>query len=107
MLLLAFPLWSSSRSPLNPPRSRLPELLAAASAVPTVIVQGTRDRMGAPDEIAVGLADAGIVGRVVPVPGADHSFLVPARGPLSEAAALDLIIRSARATALGIVDGQY
>jgi hypothetical protein len=107
LLLLAFPVWPASRTTVRPPQSRLPELLAAATAVPTVVIQGTRDRLGAPDEIAVGLADEQITARVVPIPGADHSFAVPARAPMTRAGALDLVARAARATALRIIDGHY
>jgi len=107
LLLLAFPVWPASRRTPAAPQSRLPELLGAAAEVPTVVIQGTRDRLGAPDEIAVGLAEARITARVVPVPGADHGFAVPASGPLSRAAALDLVARAARATALRILDGHY
>ena len=107
LLLLAFPVWPARRSPVHPPDSRLPELLGAAATVPTVVIQGTRDRLGTPDEIAEALADDGITARVVPIPGADHSFAVPARAQTTRAAALELVARAARATALRIVDGHY
>ena len=107
LLVLAFPVWPARRSPVHPPVSRLPELLAAAATAPTVVIQGTRDALGSPGEIATALADSGITARVVPVPGGDHSFAVPARGPISADAALDLVARAARATALRIIDGHY
>jgi predicted alpha/beta-hydrolase family hydrolase len=107
LLLLAFPLWPSRRSPVREPTSRLPELVAAARVVPTVVLQGTRDRLGLPDEIAVGLADEQVTARVVPIPGADHSFTVRPGTGSDRHPGLDLVVRSARATALRIVDGHY
>lgn len=108
LFLLAFPLRPMMRQPLgDPPPSRLPELVEAARAVPTVVVQGTRDNLGEPGEIALGLADASVTARVLPIPEADHSFRVAARVEGGQAAALDLIVRAARATALRIQDGQY
>jgi predicted alpha/beta-hydrolase family hydrolase len=107
LLLLAFPLWPVPRRSIQEPVSRLPELVAAAARVPTVVVQGARDRMGSPGELAVGLAEANVAARVVPVPAADHGFAVPARGAVTHEQALDLVVRAARATALRIISGQY
>lgn len=108
LLLLAFPLHPVRRPSLSgPPPSRLPELVAAAQVVPTVVVQGTRDAMGSPGEIAAGLAGAQVGARVVPVTDADHSFKVRARSGSSTQEALDLVVRVARATALRIVDGSH
>ena len=65
--------------PLAPPRSRRTgdrvthlKLLA----VPTLIVQGTRDPFGAPDEVTEALADAAPAPpvEVLAVEGGDHSF---------------------------------
>jgi predicted alpha/beta-hydrolase family hydrolase len=107
LLLLAFPV-RALRPPVGrPAETRLPELLDAARLVPTVVVQGERDRMGAPDEVAVALSEAAVTARVVPIPAADHAFRVPARAPLSQADALDVVVRAARATALRIISGQY
>jgi hypothetical protein len=108
LLLLAFPV-RALRQPVSthPAPTRLPELVAAAAVVPTVVVQGERDRMGAPDELAMGLRDAGMTARVVPVPGADHAFRVPAKAHLTQSEALDLVVRAARATALRIISGRY
>ena len=70
LLLLAFPLHRIMRQPLGePPPSRLPELVEAVRLVPAVVVQGTRDALGEPGEIALGLADANVTARVLPVPG--------------------------------------
>jgi predicted alpha/beta-hydrolase family hydrolase len=108
LLLLAFPLYPARRTTVTgPPPSRLPELVAAARQVPTVVVQGLRDRLGAPEEIALGLAEENVTARVVPVVDADHSFKVPARSATTTALALEHVVRAARATALRLVDGPY
>lgn len=108
LFLLAFPVHPLARNPLGePPPSRLPELVEAARAVPTVVVQGTRDALGEPGEIALALAAANVTARVLPIPEADHGFRVPMRVAGGQEAALDLIVRAARATALRIQDGQY
>jgi predicted alpha/beta-hydrolase family hydrolase len=108
LLLLAFPLHPARRTTVTGPApTRLPELIEAARGVPTVVVQGTRDSLGSPGEIAVGLAEADVTARVVPVWAADHSFQVPARAETTTEEALDLVVRAARSTALRILDGQY
>lgn len=107
LLLLAFPLWPSRRPPFQDVPSRMPELVIGASHVPTVVVQGTRDRLGAPDEIALGLAEANLTARVLPVQGADHSFRTRKQDPLDQPAVIDLVLKAARATALRILDGWY
>jgi predicted alpha/beta-hydrolase family hydrolase len=85
----------------------MPELVEAARAVPSVVVQGTRDSLGSPGEIAVGLAEADVTARVVPIWAADHSFRVPSRAQTTTEEALDMVVRAARSTALRIVDGRY
>lgn len=80
-LALAFPL----HPPGRPGSSRLGELEAAG--VPTLVVQGERDPMGGPEEFP----DAT---ELVVVPTADHGFKVPARGPLSQAEALGLVVEA-------------
>jgi uncharacterized protein len=108
LLLLAFPLHPARRTSVTGPEpSRLPELIVAAREVPTVIVQGTRDSLGSPGEVAVGLAGENVTARVVPIWAADHSFQVPARAQTTTDEALDLVVRTARSTALRIVDGHY
>lgn len=107
LLLLAFPMWPARRPTVKEIASRLPELVAAARAVPTVVLQGTEDRLGTPGEIAVGLADAQVAARVVPIIGADHALVVRASGRASRQLAPELIVRAATATALRIVDGRY
>jgi uncharacterized protein len=83
-LALAFPL----HPPGRPGSSRLAELEAVYDAgVPTLVVQGERDAMGLPEEFP----DSA---ELAVVPGADHGFRVPARGPLSQADALGLVVEA-------------
>lgn len=80
VLALAFPL----HPPGKPEKSRQEEL---AAGVPVLVVQGANDPMGRPDafpertEIAV-------------VPSADHGFKVPARAPITQQEALDVIVEA-------------
>lgn len=80
VLALAFPL----HPPGRPEKSRKDELDAG---VPVLVIQGANDPMGRPDafpertEIAV-------------VPYADHSLRVPARAPITQAEALDLVVEA-------------
>jgi predicted alpha/beta-hydrolase family hydrolase len=78
-LALAFPL----HPPGRPDRTRVDELSGAG--VPTLVVQGERDPMGTPEEFPEG-TDLAVV------PAADHGLRVTARGPLSQAEALDLVV---------------
>ncbi|WP_435742234.1 alpha/beta hydrolase family protein [Nocardioides sp. SYSU DS0663] len=78
-LALSFPL----HPPGKPEKSRLEELTGAG--VPTLVVQGERDTMGRPEEFP---ADV----EMSVVPGADHGLRVPARGPLSQEEAMDLVV---------------
>ena len=108
LLLLAFPVHPARRTTVTaPPPTRMPELVGAARLVPTVVVQGLRDRLGAPEEIALSLAEENVTARVVPVTDADHSFTVPARSATTTELALDHVVRAARATSLRLVDGPY
>jgi hypothetical protein len=81
-LALAFPL----HPPGRPEKSRREELLGAG--VPLLVIQGERDTMGRPEEFPAGL-DLSVV------PGADHGFRVPARGPISQEEAMDIVVESA------------
>jgi predicted alpha/beta-hydrolase family hydrolase len=78
-LALAFPL----HPPGRPERSRVEEL--TGSGVPTLVVQGERDAFGGP-----GLFPPGT--DLVPVAQADHGFRVPARGPVSQRDALEVLV---------------
>lgn len=81
LLALAFPL----HPPGKPERSRLDELESAG--VPTLVVQGERDAFGRPDEFPEHV-DLAVV------PGADHGFRVPARGEISQADALGVVVEA-------------
>jgi hypothetical protein len=78
-LALAFPL----HPPGRPERSRVAELTGAG--VPTLVVQGERDPMGRPEEFPEDV-DLAVV------PAGDHGLKVPARGPLTQQEALDLVV---------------
>lgn len=67
VVALSFPL----HPPGKPERSRQDELLTAAAAVPTLVVQGERDTFGRPDEFPDGPY------RLVPIGHADHGMAVP------------------------------
>ncbi len=83
-LALAFPL----HPPGRPGSSRLGELEALyGEGVPTLVVQGERDPMGRPEEFPDRT-------ELAVVPAADHGFKVPARGPLSQADALALVVEA-------------
>ncbi|MFD2079445.1 hypothetical protein SAMN05421678_115173 [Actinopolymorpha cephalotaxi] len=84
-LALAFPL----RPPGRPDRSRADEL--RNTGVPTLVIQGERDAFGGPRNMPRGLRQQ----KVVAVPGADHSFVVPRSAPLTQEEALTLIAESA------------
>ena len=66
--------------PLAPPRSKTGDRVTHLKAlrVPTLIVQGTRDPFGGPDEVREAVADADPAPpiTVLPVESGDHSFAV-------------------------------
>ena len=78
---LAFPL----HPPGRPDRSRLAELEAVT--VPTLVVQGERDPFGTPEEFPVDR-------ELTVVPGGDHSFRVPKRGPVSAEEAMAIVVEA-------------
>ncbi len=84
VVALAFPL----HPPGRPERSRVDELTGAG--VPTVVVQGERDAFGGPPEFPAGT-------EFVALAGADHSFKVPARGSVTQAQTLDLVVEGVAA----------
>jgi hypothetical protein len=91
-LALAFPL----HPPGRPERSRVAELTGAG--VPTLVVQGERDPMGLPQEFPEGTD-------LVVVPAADHGLKVPAKAPLGQADALDLVVEATLAWLVREVTG--
>jgi predicted alpha/beta-hydrolase family hydrolase len=79
IVCLAFPL----HLPGRPEKSRVAELLAPA--VPRLVLQGSRDSFGNPDEIRAAIGNAAGIS-VVELPGADHGFrIVGARSAASRA----------------------
>lgn len=80
VLALAFPL----HPPGKPDRSRVDEL---AAGVPVLVVQGANDPMGRPDEFPERT-------EIAVVPYADHGLKVPARAPISQTEALDLVVEA-------------
>jgi predicted alpha/beta-hydrolase family hydrolase len=90
VVALAFPL----HPPGRPERSRLAELLDVG--VPTLVVQGSRDSFGTPEEFP-----PGVLLRVVPA--ADHGFKVPASGPVSQEDALALLVDAVSSFVTGLL----
>jgi predicted alpha/beta-hydrolase family hydrolase len=80
-LALAFPL----HPPGRPERSRLAELEAVS--LPTLVVQGERDAFGGPEEFPPDR-------ELAVVPGADHGFRVPKRGPVTADEAMAIIVEA-------------
>ena len=80
-LALAFPL----HPPGRPEKSRLGELLG--SGVPTLVVQGENDSFGRPEEFPDTV-------EMAVLPGADHGFKVPKRGPLTQEEALGVVVEA-------------
>ena len=78
---LAFPL----HPPGRPDKSRLDELEAVT--VPTLLVQGERDTFGAPEEFPPDW-------ELTVIPGADHGFKVPRRGPVSAEEAMAIVVEA-------------
>ena len=81
-LALAFPL----HPPGRPEKSRADELLG--SGVPTLVVQGTRDTFGGPEEFPA--LPSGT--RLVDVPGGDHGFAVTKASHRSQAETIDDLV---------------
>lgn len=83
VLLLAFPLLPPAARTDPAKRARALAARSGELAVPAdaglavVVAQGERDTFGTADEVGAVLPSA----RLVPVPGADHSFAVPRGGP--------------------------
>ncbi len=69
VVCLAFPL----HLPGRPEKSRAAELLTAG--VPRLVLQGTSDSFGTPDEIRAAMGAAPGI-RIIELPGADHSFRI-------------------------------
>jgi predicted alpha/beta-hydrolase family hydrolase len=78
VVCLAFPL----HLPGRPEKSRAAELLTAV--VPRLVLQGTSDSFGTPDEIRAAMGVAPGI-RIVELPGVDHSFRVAKNAAVSPA----------------------
>jgi len=81
-LALAFPL----HPPGRPEKSRADELLG--SGVPTLVLQGSRDTFGGPEEFPS--LPSGT--RLVDVPGGDHGFAVSKASPRTQAETVDAVV---------------
>lgn len=72
--------------PLHPPGR--PEQLRAEHLArirqPMLIVQGSRDVFGTPEELRPALVPLGATATLQVVEGGDHSFKVPKRGPITQ-----------------------
>lgn len=90
VLALAFPL----HPPGRPDKTRTDEL-GMVGGMPVLVVQGERDPFGRPAEFPAGVA-------VAAVPGADHGFAVPARGPVGQDEALDRLVAAVREWLAGL-----
>jgi uncharacterized protein len=81
LLALSFPL----HPPGRPDKSRLDELHGVT--VPTLVVQGERDPFGTPEEFPPDW-------ELAVIPGADHGFRVPKRGPVTADEAMAIIVEA-------------
>ena len=72
--------------PLHPPGrpEQLRALHLARIRQPMLIVQGSRDAFGTPEELRPALAPLGATATLHVVEGGDHSFKVPKRGPITQ-----------------------
>ena len=96
VVALAFPL----HPPGRPEKSRVEELLG--SGVRTLVVQGEKDAFGSPEEVTRALRGGAAADvEVVALPGADHSFRVAARGSVSAAETLDVLVEAVRRFLVG------
>ena len=72
--------------PLHPPGrpEQLRALHLARIRQPMLIVQGSRDAFGTPEELRPVLGPLGATATLHVVEGGDHSFKVPKRGPITQ-----------------------
>ncbi len=80
-LALSFPL----HPPGRPEKSRLHELQGVG--VPTLVVQGERDPFGTPEEFPEDTD-------MCVIPGGDHGFAVPKRGPVNEQESMEIVVEA-------------
>jgi predicted alpha/beta-hydrolase family hydrolase len=79
--------------PLHPPGrpDRLRAAHLARIRVPVLVVQGSRDAFGTPDELRAAFEPLGASATLHLVEGGDHSFRVPRRGPIGPAEVLERV----------------
>lgn len=94
VVALAFPL----HPPGRPERSRADEL----PALPVLVVQGSRDAFGTPDDV-VKAASKSLT--VLPVPGADHALRVSRIAPITQSEADEIVTIGVRRWVLSLVAG--
>ena len=72
--------------PLHPPGrpEQLRALHLARIRQPMLIVQGSRDAFGTPEELRPALVPLGATATLQVIEGGDHSFKVPKRGPITQ-----------------------
>jgi hypothetical protein len=79
--------------PLHPPGR--PEQFRAEHLTrirqPMLIVQGSRDAFGTPEELRAALVPLGATATLQVVEGGDHSFKVPKRGPITQEEVLERV----------------
>jgi predicted alpha/beta-hydrolase family hydrolase len=85
IVCLAFPL----HLPGRPEKSRAAELLTAVA--PRLVLQGTSDSFGAPDEIRAAMGAAPGI-RIVELPGVDHSFRLAKGSSITGAELRDRVV---------------
>jgi hypothetical protein len=56
-----------------------------------LIVQGSRDAFGTPEELRAALVPLGATATLQVVEGGDHSFKVPKRGPITQEEVLERV----------------
>jgi uncharacterized protein len=85
IICLAFPL----HLPGRPEKSRAAELLTAVA--PRLVLQGTSDSFGTPDEIRAAMGAAPGI-RIVDLPGVDHGFRLAKAAPITGAELRDRVV---------------
>jgi uncharacterized protein len=85
IVCLAFPL----HLPGRPEKSRAAELLTAVA--PRLVLQGTSDSFGTPEEIRAAMGAAPGI-RIVELPGVDHGFRLAKRAPITGAELRDRVV---------------
>ena len=101
VVAVGFPLTPPSARGSSAPRRAELVTASAAGSRPVLVVQGTRDRFGAPTDFEP--LDAGSL-VVRGLPYADHSLRVPARAPISSAEIQELLVEHVVEFSLAVAD---